>query len=77
MTPNPNDRPPLQSPLAQLERELIRAYVAGAGQDLDALLARTDDDARRLLVQASQYASAKLCEVEARSHYVHELHGGS
>ena len=74
---NPDDVHPMQSPLAELERELIRAYVAGAGHDLDKLLARTDDEARGLLADASRYASAKLSEVEARSHYLHELHGGS
>lgn len=62
-------------PMAELERHLISAYLAGAGHDLDALLARTDEDAKRLLAQASRYASAKMSEVEARSHYLHQLHG--
>jgi hypothetical protein len=62
-------------PLAEIERHLISAYVAGAGHDLDALLARTDEDAKQLLAQASRYASAKMSEVEARSHYLHKLHG--
>jgi hypothetical protein len=39
------------------------------------LLARSDEDAKRLLAEASRYASAKLSEIEARSHYVHHLHG--
>jgi hypothetical protein len=52
-----------------------RAYVAGAGHDLDELRARTDEDARRLLAEASRYARAKLSEVEARAHCVHKLHG--
>ena len=65
----------LEEPLAQLERQLISAYVAGAGQDLDALLAREDAEARRLLAEASRYASGKLSEVEARAHFVRELHG--
>ena len=42
---------------------------------LHELLARTDDDARRMLADASRYTSAKLCEIEARSRYVHQLHG--
>jgi hypothetical protein len=71
------DRPRLQDPMAELERQLIRAYVAGAGYNLDELTARTDEDARRLLVEASRYASARLSEVEARWHFLHELHGGS
>ena len=75
MTKDQEDRPPLHDLLADLERQLISAYVTGAGHDLEELLARTDDDARRLLVQASRYASAKLSEVEARSHYLHHLHG--
>lgn len=66
---------PLHDPFAELERQLIRAHVADAGHDLDELLARTDENARRLLAEASRYASAKLSEVEARSHYLHELHG--
>lgn len=69
------DTPPLHEPLAELEHHLISAYVAGTGHDLHELLARTDDDARRLLADASRYASAKLCEIEARSHYLHQLHG--
>ena len=66
---------PIHEPLAELERELIHAHVAGAGHDLRELLARTDEDARRLLAEASRFASAKLSEVEARSHYLHKLHG--
>lgn len=75
MTKDQEDRPPLHDLLADLERHLISAYVTGAGHDLEELLARTDDDARRLLAEASQYASAKLSEVEARSQYLHHLHG--
>ena len=74
MTPTPT-QVTSHDPMAELERRLISAYVAGAGHDLDALLARTDEDAKRLLAQASRYASAKMSEVEARSHYLHTLHG--
>ena len=75
MTKDQEDRTPLHDLLADLEQHLISAYVTGAGQNLEELLARTDDDARRLLVEASRYASAKLSEVEARSQYLHHLHG--
>lgn len=66
---------PVSDPLADLERELIRAYLAGAGHDFQSLVARTDDDARRLLAEASKYASTKLSEIEARLHYLRSLHG--
>jgi hypothetical protein len=69
------DKQPPRDPLAEIERHLISAYVAGAGYDLDELLARADEGAKRLLAEASRYASAKLSEVEARSHYLHKLHG--
>jgi hypothetical protein len=75
MKPDHEDTRPLLPPLADLERHLISAYIAGAGHDLDQLLARGDDDARRLLAEATRYASVKLSEVEARSHYLHELRG--
>jgi hypothetical protein len=67
--------PRLHEPLAELESQLIRAYLAGTGHQLEELLARRDDHARTLLAAASHYASQRLSEVEARSHYIHALHG--
>lgn len=75
MTKEHEETPPLHDPLAELESYLITAYLAGAGESLEALKTRTDDDAKRMLVEASRYASAKLSEVEARWHYLHELKG--
>jgi hypothetical protein len=75
MTPNDVTNTPLEEPLAELERQLIAAYVAGAGEDLDTLRARDDEAARKLLTEASLYASARLTEVESRSHYLHSLRG--
>ena len=66
---------PLHEPLDELERQLIGAYFAGAGYDVDELRGRSDQNARRLLAEASSNASAKLCEIEARSQFVHTLHG--
>ena len=79
MTPTTDheDNATLHEPLAELERHLLGAYIAGTGHELHDLLARTDEDARRLLAQASLYASAKLSEIEARSHYLQELHGSA
>jgi hypothetical protein len=75
MTPNDVTNTPLEEPLAELERQLIAAYVAGAGEDLDTLRARDDEAARKLLTEASLYASARLTEVESRFHYLHSLRG--
>jgi len=65
----------IEEPLAELERQLIKAYVAGAGEDVQLLRTRTDERARQLLVNASRYASEKLSEIEARLHYLRSLHG--
>lgn len=75
MTMLPIDRPPIEEPLAELERHLISAYLAGAGHDLHNLLTRSDDEARELLAAASRYASERLSEIEARFHYLRTLHG--
>jgi hypothetical protein len=67
---------PIEEPLAELERELIRAYVAGCGQEVETLFRRhEDDDARRILTAASAYATARLTEVESRWHYLRSLRG--
>jgi hypothetical protein len=69
------DRAPLEEPLAELERQLIGAYVAGAGQDLAILLTRDDKESKQLLAEASLFATEKLTEVESRSDYLRRLHG--
>lgn len=75
MTANPIDPIPLERPLAELERELIAAYLSKAGHDPQTVMARTDPEARALLLDATRYASQRLREVEARAHYVRSLHG--
>jgi hypothetical protein len=77
MTSHIKKETPLEDPLAELERQLIYAYLAGAGQDFQTLMLRSDDEARRLLSDASQYASSRLSEIEARLHYLRGLHGQS
>lgn len=69
------DRRPRPAPLAELERHLMNAYLAGAGHDLHELLQRDDDEARELLTAASRFASARLTEIETRFHFLHELRG--
>jgi hypothetical protein len=75
--PNLTDTVPLEEPLAELERHLISAYVAGAGEDLHRLQTRTDEVARHLLAEASRCASVTLSEIEARFRYLRTLHGDS
>ena len=76
MATDRTDITPLEEPLAELERRLIDEYIRGLGHNPDLLRASMDTDARRILVDASTYAATRLSEVEARSHYVRELHTG-
>jgi len=75
MRPDNIDQPPVEDPLAELERQLLHAYLAGAGYDFHELLTRNDDDARQLLTDASLYASERLSEIESRAHYLNKLRG--
>jgi hypothetical protein len=65
---------PIQSPLGQLERSLIEGFLRANGYDSPKLAALGDEQRARLLKEASLYASARLSEIEARSHYVEEMH---
>jgi hypothetical protein len=67
--------PPAGDPTTQLEEALIEEYLKARGHDRRSLHALPGDEARHLLAEASLHASARLSEVEARAHYVHELHG--
>ena len=75
MRVNNEDKRPIEEPLAELERQLIHAYLAGSGHDFHSLVERNDAEAQRLLAAASEYASAKLSEIEARLHYLRSLQG--
>ena len=75
MDPTTFKRPPVEEPLAQLERQLIDAYLTGIGQNFRDLMVRDDAAARRLLAEASLHASERLSEIEARSHFLKKLHG--
>jgi hypothetical protein len=66
---------PIEEPLAELERQLIGEFLAATGQEFHALLVRHDEAATKILTEASLYASARLTEVESRSHYLRKLHG--
>jgi len=66
---------PLQDPNGPLESELISEFLRARGYDLRSLDKLPEDDRRRLLRQASMHAAGKLTEIEARAHFVAELHG--
>jgi hypothetical protein len=63
--------------LSQLERSLIDKFVRARGYDPDKLADLPAHVREHLLADASVYASGKLAEVDARSHFLDEIHDGT
>ena len=61
-------------PTAQLENAFIREFLEQRGHSAASLLTLPESERHLLLEQASRWASIRLAEVEARAHYVHDLH---
>ena len=70
-----SDTPPMQGKYAQLERALIDEFLRMNGHDRHTVEALPQEKRVALLTQAAEHAAAKLAEVEARAHYIHEIHG--
>jgi hypothetical protein len=66
---------PIEDPLSALERSLIQEFLAQHGVGTDASGQLTDMEKSALLGRARTYAAGRLAEVEARAHYLHEIHG--
>jgi hypothetical protein len=69
------DRAPIADPNADLERALIDDFIRQRGYDPAALRMLPEDLQYRLRREAAVYAAARLTEMEARAHYIDELHG--
>ncbi len=66
---------PLEDQTAHLEQAYLDEFIRMRGQDPATMRDMPAPERDKLLKQASAYATAKLAEVQARAHYVHELHG--
>lgn len=65
---------PAEDRNALLEKTLIEEYLHEKGYSLEALKKLPAKIAENLMSEASRYASLKMEEVEARAHFVKELH---
>lgn len=68
---------PVEDRNALLEKALIEDYLRGKGYSHEDLKKLPADLVEKLMKEASQYASLKLEEVEARAHFVKELQDGA
>ncbi len=67
--------PGMEQPGAALERMYIEEYLRDRGYTWRSLSGLPAEEARRLMIEASQYASCKLAEVEKRARFVKDIHG--
>jgi hypothetical protein len=65
---------PAKNPEADLEKMYIEKYLQEKGYSPKELATLSEQDARRLMIEASQYASLKLEELEARARLHAETH---
>ena len=65
----------IADPNAGLERALIEDFIRTRGYDPARLQDLPEDLRRRVQRDASTHAASRLAEMEARAHYVHDLHG--
>jgi len=72
---NSRDGTPIADPNAGLERAIIEEFIRTRGYDPARLNDLPEDVRVRVQREAATHAAARLSEMEARAHYVHELHG--
>jgi len=77
MTTKPTEnKEPTEDRNAFLEKQLIEQYLHEKGYSLEGLKKLPSDLVEKLMKEASQYASLKMEEVNARAHFVHDLQDG-
>ena len=58
---------------ALLEKNLIDEYLKDKGYDRESLKILPEDEAHRLMTEASIFASGKLAEIETKARYKQKL----
>jgi hypothetical protein len=72
-TTEPNVRI-MKDPEGPLEKALIEEFLRAREVGSNRLQSLPKEEAKRLLAEASLYAAMRLAEIEARAHYVQEMH---
>ena len=75
MTNQPANRTAADDPHAGLERNFIVEFLRERGHTLESVRRLPEAAAKQLMTEASQYASSRLTEIEARAHFVDEVRG--
>ena len=69
------DAPVREDQTAHLESALIEQFIRSRGFDPARLHELSDTERGQLQREAAGHAALKLAEMDARAHYVHDLHG--
>ena len=77
MSTNLPDEPMMEDPNALLEKALIEDYFRSRGLTLEGLEHLPKRTRKRLMAEATRYASLKLTELEARARFVDEVHSAN
>ena len=64
----------MEDPNALLENALIKEYLKEKGYSHEDLKNLPADLVEKLMKEATQYASLKMEEVQARAHFINDLH---
>jgi hypothetical protein len=65
---------PLSDPEAKLERALMEQYLREQGHSFADLASLPADERLKLLRDADFYAAGRMAEIQARAHYIADLH---
>jgi hypothetical protein len=69
-----SDLPPVDNFEAKLELTLIDEFLRARGHSLVTVATLPEAEREPLMRDAAIYAAGKLAEIEARAHYVQDLH---
>jgi uncharacterized protein (DUF488 family) len=74
MKPELDDLDPMEDPEAVLEMMLINQYLKSQGYSYKELSQLPCEVARKLMIDASRFASSRLAEISARTKFKDEIH---
>jgi len=77
MNPKLPDEPLMEDPNALLEKAIIEEYLRSRGLTLETLEHLPKRTRKKLMTEACRHASLKLTELEARAHFVDEVHSAN
>ncbi len=67
----------MQDPQEKLAQMYVDEYLKGKGYSVKSLCKLTEEEAKKIMAEASTYAACKLAEAEHRARIMDEIHGVS